>query len=227
MLPNLEQKIQLKRWFGIYRLIYNKGLEIIKNKSYQKGTSLLRQLRDRLIKNENYDSQKGNEWVKQLPADTRDYAVRELVQAFNNNLQSGHHFNMTFKSKKRSQSIEIRAQRQFNVTRGAYKFLSEIRLTEELPELKHDIKIQMTTDKSFYMIIPMDVVRNDTQVPHRIISIDPGIRTLMTGYTPDGFIYHLGENDIQRLCRLRHYQSKLQGRLKNMPEKIKIICARL
>jgi transposase len=61
----------------------------------------------------------------------------------------------------------------------------------------------MTTDGSFYMIIPMDVVRNDTQVPHRIIAIDPGVRTLMTGYTPDGFIYHLGERDIQRLCRLQ------------------------
>jgi predicted site-specific integrase-resolvase len=98
MLPNPEQKIKLIRWFGIYRFIYNKGLEILKNDSYIHGSSLIQQLRDRLIKNENYDSEKGNEWVKQLPADTRDNAIRELLHAFRNNLKSGHKFNMTFKT---------------------------------------------------------------------------------------------------------------------------------
>lgn len=208
MLPNLQQKMKLRSWFGIYRWIYNKGLEILKNKSYGSG-SLLKQLRNRLVKDENYIDQ--NQWINELPADTRDCAIKELLQAFKTNRKSGHHFDMTFKSKKKSQSMEIRADRQYNTTRGKYKFLSEIKKTELIPELTHDIKIHIDTIGSFYMIIPMDVVRNDNQVPHRIISIDPGIRTLMTGYTPDGSIYHLGKNDIQRLCRLLHWKSKLQG----------------
>ena len=35
----------------------------------------------------------------------------------------------------------------------------------------------------------------------------------MTGYTPDGFVYHIGKNDIQRLCRLNHHKNKLQSKI--------------
>jgi len=187
-------------------------LERLKNKEYQKGTPLLQQFRNVLVKKENYQTE--NQWIAELPADTRDCAIKELLQAFTTNRKVHQHFNLTFKSRKKSNSIEIRAHRQYQVTRGQYKFLSDIKTTEQLPELTHDIKIQMDTDGSFYLIIPMDVMRNDNQVPpHRIISIDPGIRTLMTGYTPDGFVYHLGRNDIQLLCRLMYYRNKLQGRM--------------
>jgi putative transposase len=209
MLPNLQQKIKLRTWFGIYRWIYNKGLQLLKSKSYQQG-SLLKQFRERLVKNNNYQTQ--HQWVTDLPFDTRDYAIKELLQAFQTNLKSKHQFHLTFKSKKKSQSMEIRS-RQYSVTRGKYKFLSEIRKTELIPELTHDIKVQMDTDGSFYLIIPMDVVRNENQVPHRIISIDPVIRTFMTGYTPDGYVYQIGYNDIGKLSRLLHQKNKLQGRI--------------
>lgn len=218
MLPNQQEKTKLRTWFGIYRFIYNKGLEILKNKAYESG-SLLSQLRNRLVKDENYQTE--NQWVRELPADTRDYAVKELLKAFKTNLKAHQSFQMTFKSKKKSQSIEFRAQRQYNVSRGNYKFLSEIKKTEPVPDLTHDIKVQQTPNGSFNMIIPMDVVRNENQVPHRIISIDPGVRTFMTGYSPDGFVYHLGNNDIQRMSRLLHQQYKLQSRVKQHKRKNK------
>lgn len=217
MLPNLQQKMKLRSWFGIYRWIYNQGLQILKSKKYESG-SLLKQLRNQLVKDQNYQDDK--QWVSDLPFDTRDYAIKELLQAFRTNIKSDHKFDMKFKSKKYSQSMEIRA-RQYNVIRGKYKFLSEIHKTELIPELVHDIKIQMDTDGSFYMIIPMDVVRNENQVPHRIISIDPGIRTLITGYTPDGYVYQIGYNDIGKLSRLLHQKNKLQGRVKKHGRKNK------
>ena len=209
MLPNLQQKIKLRSWFGIYRWIYNQGVTMLKSKEYGNG-SLLKQLRNRLVKDSNY--QQENKWVSELPFDTRDYAIKELLQAFQTNLKSGHHFDLKFKSKKCSQSMEIRT-RQYNTKRGHYHFLSEIKKTEKIPELTHDIKVQMDRDGSFYMIIPIDVIRNENQVPHRIISIDPGIRTLITGYAPDGFTYQMGYNDIGKLSRLLHLKNKLQGRV--------------
>lgn len=207
MLPNLQQKIKLRTWFGIYRWIYNQGVTVLKSNNYDHG-SLLKQLRNKLIKNSNY--KKENRWVSELPADTRDYAIKELLQAFKTNLKSGHHFNIRFKSKKRSQSMEIRT-RQYTTKRGCYHFLSEIKKTEKIPELTHDIKVQMDRDGSFYMIIPIDVTRNENQVPQRIISIDPGIRTLITGYAPDGFTYQMGYNDIRKLSRLLRWKNELQS----------------
>ena len=212
MLPNQSQKIKLTKWFGIYRYIYNQSLAFIKDAKRDRSKSLLQLLRDRFIKNENYLFK--NQWVKDLPADTRDYAAKEVLQAFKTNLKKGHHFDLQYKSKKKSISIEIR-QRQYNAKRknGMYKFLSDIKKTETVPVLQHDIKIQMDSDGSFYLIIPMDVIRSENQVPHQIIAIDPGIRTLLTCYDPNGFIYHLGENDIGRLARLLHYKNKLQGKI--------------
>jgi transposase len=51
------------------------------------------------------------------------------------------------------------------------------------------------------------------QVSERSLSGDPGCRTFLTCYTPDGYVYHLGLNDIQVLYRLFHYKNKLQGKI--------------
>jgi transposase len=148
-----------------------------------------------------------------LPADTRDYAAIEAYKNFTTNLNSGHGFNMTFKSKHESQSIDIR-KRQFNVSnKSKYKFLSEIKRTEDLPELEHDIKIHKDILEDFYILIPVKLNRSESQTPNRIISLDPGIRTFFTGYTHDGYVYHLGENDISRICRLYYYKFKLQRKM--------------
>ena len=62
-----------------------------------------------------------------------------------------------------------------------------------------------------------ETVRSDNQTPQRIISIDPGIRTFGTGYTPDGYVYHIGKDHISRLSRLLHYKYRLQSLVKTHP----------
>ena len=47
----------------------------------------------------------------------------------------------------------------------------------------------------------------------KIGSGDPGVRTFLTVYTPDGYIFHLGCNDIKRLYRLFHHMNKLQKKM--------------
>jgi hypothetical protein len=68
--------MKLRSWFGIYRWIYNQGLQILKSKKYESG-SLLKQLRNQLVKDQNYQDDK--QWVSELPFDTRDYAIKELL----------------------------------------------------------------------------------------------------------------------------------------------------
>jgi IS605 OrfB family transposase len=195
---------------------------MIKNKDYPlknkdpgiKNVSLKQHLRNACVKDQAYAQE--NEWAKELPADTRDYAITELLKNFKTNLDHAQNFQMTFKSKFKSQSIEIR-KRQYNASRGKYSFLSEIKKSEVLPEIEHDIKIQKDFIGNYYLCIPIGIKLNENQVPQKMISIDPGVRTFLTGYTPDGYMYHIGENDIQRICRLNHYKSKLQTRLTKQP----------
>ena len=63
---------------------------------------------------------------------------------------------------------------------------------------------------------PPHEVGDESQVPQpteRSLSGDLGVRTFLTGYTPDGSVYHIGLNDIQLLYRLFYYKNKLQGRI--------------
>ena len=45
-----------------------------------------------------------------------------------------------------------------------------------------------------------------------MISLDPGVRTFMTGYDPSGVAVEWGKNDIGRIYRLSHACDKLQSK---------------
>jgi len=68
-------------------------------------------------------------------------------------------------------------------------------ITEEIGEVKYDCR--MIHDRGrFWLCVPYDkpVRRSDNQ--GRIIALDPGVRTFLTGFHDGGFI-HFGENDMQ------------------------------
>ena len=45
-----------------------------------------------------------------------------------------------------------------------------------------------------------------------MISLDPGVRTFMTGYDPSGTIYKWGHNDMNRICKLAIHYDKIQSK---------------
>ena len=51
---------------------------------------------------------------------------------------------------------------------------------------------------------------NENQV-NSIISLDPGIRTFLTGYSPNGHVIEIGKSDINRIIRLCLLIDKLQS----------------
>jgi len=211
MKPTKEQKQKLLKWFGIYRFVYNKGLTMLNNRETDKTKNLKKQLDEKCVKNSVYETE--NKWVNELPADTRGYAIRELIKNFMTNINSEKHFEMKYKSRKNNVSIQIR-QRQYYQKRGQYLFLSQIKKTEPIEATSHELKIQMEDNDHFYLVLTKDLIRRDNQSPEKIISLDPGIRTFLTGYSTDENIFHIGKDDIGRLSRLIYYKNKLQGKIK-------------
>ena len=185
-----------------------------------KPASLLQMLRELFVKNDNYDNnQSETPWVKQtLPADTRDRAILELYEHICQGYKDIKRFPKYYKSKKLSQSIEFRKERQYG-TKGQYQILREIQKTALVPILNHDFKIQKDSHGYFYMVIPMDVCKNENKVPTKIISLDPGVRKFLTGYTVDGSVYYFGEGDIEYLAILNHRKQRLQSKIALMKSK--------
>lgn len=217
--PNLEQIQKLKKWFGVARYIYNKGLDIINKHKYDinfTSSQGLKYLRKKCVAKSNYRTD--NRWAtKGITYDARDFVVQELLEKYKTTTETYYKTRIPFyiqcRSKKKSQSITVRA-RDFNKERGLFAFLRRIKTSQRIPELTHDIKLHIDRCNKFYVLIPIELKsRSDNQAPERIISIDPGSRTFLTGYGPDGMVYHIGKDDIERLCRLNFYKSKLQSKI--------------
>jgi len=88
-----------------------------------------------------------------------------------------------------------------------------IRAAEPLPQdLVYDTKLVKDRLGRFYLcqILPLqDVECSPTE---KTISLDPGVRTFMTGYSPEGTTTEWGKGDMQRIFRLCKEHDKLQSK---------------
>lgn len=61
--------------------------------------------------------------------------------------------------------------------------------------------------------MPLEVrAENQGPIEKRVIALDPGVRTFMTGYDPHGVAFEFGRQDIGRIYRLCHAVDDLQSR---------------
>ncbi|GBC00240.1 hypothetical protein RclHR1_00380008 [Rhizophagus clarus] len=65
----------------------------------------------------------------------------------------------------------------------------------------------------FYLYVPisLNIIDNQNNVCGKVISLDPGVRTFMTGYDPDGQIIEWGNGDIDKVFKLSKKYDKLQS----------------
>jgi transposase len=201
-----------------------------KKKRYESDYKLTRRLIGLFAQDSVYEDKP---WMILL-SDTRDRAIDELIKNRRTNLNKGTGFHLHFKKKKReSISIYIRGhQFKQKSDRGKYKFLRFIRRTQrneddpkisktDIPNFTNDLELHYDRFGHYYLIFKVDVQRDDSKVPKRIISIDPGVRTFLTGYTNDGYIYHLGENNVSRLASLNTRRNRITSLLDPKNEKVK------
>lgn len=79
--------------------------------------------------------------------------------------------------------------------------------------LEHSVRIQMTRTGKWYLCVPVEknVIGSENQ--GAIIGLDPGVRTFLTGYSPDGYVCKIGDNDFNKL---RNYLRKTDTLISQM-----------
>ena len=207
--PNQKEKEILRRWLGSCRLSYNLCLDAVNN---NKSKISKKELRAFCINLDSESVQK-HLFLKETPYDIRDEGMNDLIKAYKNAFSKGEKFKIKFRSKKDHQQSIVIHHKHWKHKRGAYEFIKNIKSAEEYPEVKHDSRLILDKLNRWFISIPVELeIKSETQRPeNNIISLDPGVRTFMTGYDPEGRVIEVGKGDIGRIFRLSYKYDKFQS----------------
>jgi len=234
--PSKEQKRIISKWVGASRWIYNRCLYYINNEREKPGYKSsevldIKNLRNKFVNNSNYETE--NKWMQEVNYDIRDEAIRDLKDNFNSNFAKKEYFEIKYRTRKKN-SVSVLGKHWAH-KKGEYsKVFKNLNCEKPLPKnLKYSSRIIKTETNEYYICIPRLLIiksnyENQITRPNKelkrynqsdrclksIISIDPGVRTFMTCYDPNGCIIEFGKNDIGMLARLNHHKFKLQSRIK-------------
>jgi putative transposase len=216
------QKQVLNSWFGCARWTYNRAVQQVRSKQVKANKGALRKA---CVNNAALGQVP---WVAETPYDIRDEAMADVVKAIQSNFAAKRErFDLKFRSRRdECQSISV-LKKHWNHARGVYSQVlnsRRLRSAEKLPDvLECDSRLIRTRLGHYYLCLPMELkvsgaenqgaaVTVQTACVDGIISLDPGIRTFMTGYDASGQAWEWGRRDIERIYRLCHISDKLQSR---------------
>ncbi len=184
------------------------------------------------IMNEALSELEKDGWQTEYPYDLRQEAISEAVDALkkclNNKIKNKRDFNLGYKNKKNSVQIFKIPSTSINL-KERYIFRNkkktmDIRINydnktkkwlkkNKFKSINKTITI-MKENKSYYMLCTFDVkIEEKQKQPFNTVSIDPGVRTFASIYSPDGISGKLGDNIIEPLCRLGKRIDNLQSEI--------------
>lgn len=216
--PTKRDRLQLKRWNGVYRYVYNRCLSKIRDNSEKPNFQILR---------DKYVTAKGNnlnEWELNVPKEIRANSVQDLTKAYTtcfSQLKSGliSQFNVSYKSKKQTSSMGI--PHSALSIHGRYlkmypKFLNRIRLSNDKFIKKHqnfiikrDCRL-IYENRKWFMSVPYIKQKTTKDTPYDICALDPGCRSFMTGYS-QGQIFEVIQNK-ELLAKLDYKLDRLRSK---------------
>lgn len=162
------------------------------------------------------------DWAKAVPYQIKGMSVYDAYQAFIINVKQHKPFNLKFKSRKNPKqscfipSSAIKSGGIYVRTSGPVK------MAEALPSNMKDSRLVFENNQ-WYLTVPHSEVVNIPENQGRIVALDPGIRTFLTGFSTD-LAFKIASGDFSRLTRLAHHLDKLIAKqsLANVKKKHKI-----
>lgn len=227
--PTTAQRKVLNKWFGVSRFVYNQALAEVRKSSTNLNKKRLREL---FVKGcSALLSNRGSQWLREVPFEVRDEAVRDLLANYKTNLakrakDSSHTFTIQFKRKREDDSICLQSKNWNDGQLFKTYLPGRLRGTERIPaSLQHGGRILRTGCGEFFITLNRDVsvpclAENQDQAKEhsktfqkRVVSIDPGLRTFLTCYDPRGAVVEFGAGDRGHMLRTHHHLQGLLSRI--------------
>lgn len=230
--PNKQQIEMFNQCFRAHRYIYNKALEF-HNKSKIISSITIRNNILTKLKDHKKDSKEY--WLKNIPYDTQDGAIRLLSKNLKTNLKLAKtkkikKFKMKFLSKKRNNDMfiickkaidgnlkifkrRLKENSKLKIKNKDYKWLeTNIFNLKNLKKLPCDCIITRNKASQYYLIIPHKIkLKIDNTIKHNnIVALDPGIRTFQTFYSLNS-CGKLGDGICNKINKINNKIDALQS----------------
>ncbi|KAF1325864.1 hypothetical protein FI667_g8954, partial [Globisporangium splendens] len=215
---NLQAKL-LNKMFGTHRAIYNKLVECSREDCRKLKASELT-AKYRPISQKHSLANYLPEYHLEVPEGVMDSTFRDYTKALKSSMalfkalkkrdKKTSFPELKFKSRKHnSSSIELRS-RDIKSSDGVVRFFPRyfgfsktegIKIKEELPEREFAVRLQRTRYEKFYLCIPRVKEFKQTS-SSRACAIDPGVRSFITMYDPEGLTLGVDDTneEIFRRC---------------------------
>jgi IS605 OrfB family transposase len=240
---NSEQKIIIDRWFKAYILMYNATLKLIKERYVNKyrtilnyktlRTTFLKNVRDKIIEDSQLPIKKNTKIMTHI----MDTAIRLACSNYKSaltNLKRGHIRHFRIRKWKIIKDANILVIEPCYFTQGSLcpKILGMIEcyyngekfdLSKIGKEYNSECILLYERNLNKYsLLVPTSAENNIKTHNKSFISLDPGIRTFMTGISENEII-KIGDNCQDRIKRLLKKKDKLESyKIKNKKIKKKI-----
>jgi transposase len=222
LFPTKKQKQVLNTWFGAARWTYNQCVRAFLQRKFPCYTATV--LRKYCLNSDSILFQK-NRWLEKTPFDIRDEAMRDFVKAVEINFKKMKKgdmkfFTMKFRKKKEGESSIIILKKHWKngILFPTFFGKDPIASSEVIPErLYADSRMIKTRDNKYFLclVLPIEIKSEEEKPKERILSIDPGVRTFLTGYDPSGYVYEIGKGDMSCIKSLFQQLDHLEERCWN------------
>lgn len=212
--PTPPQKKILKEWMRTTRWLWNKVLGRIREEDLEKNFF---KLRNKFVIAK--DNPEVSEWEKETPKDVRAGTVKELVTSYKSafsNLRNGNinQFKIGFKSKKKCEypTLTIPKSSITYKEKSLYIFKTYLKSKFKIGERKNkwlkekpdcDCKLSFKNGK-WFLIVPCKMKIKEEYKRDTVISLDPGKRSFMTGYSEENTF-----KVVPNFERIKQLQKKL------------------
>lgn len=205
--PDAAQKNLFRRWFGTSRKVYNLTVDHLNQPKELRQKHWMGAAKQIL--------QTLPEWAREIPYQVKKIAVEDAYKAFSNGCnkakKTGQGFNLTFRSAKDPRQSCFIPSSALNES-GIYpRIAGALMMTEKIPDEARDSRLVFEHGR-YFVIVPYRVAITQTENQGRVVALDPGIRTFMTGFAEDG-VFKIGEGDFSRIARLGRCMDGLYSKI--------------
>lgn len=235
--PSVAQLQLFNKCLGANRYFYNQANNFIKTE-YAKTKKVVlsrTKIRDAVITPDKKLSPE-NIWQKEIPYDTRQLAIDQVIEAYKSNFELNKNredkrFDVKYKSKKARNEIFKIEKRAINFEKlriFSRRTVDSFRIrSRDIEKIKEECDGTITCLKTkpgrWYLCLPRTKLSKDKPIyesaSYKSVFIDPGVRTFMTFYSPDGIAGKIGDNFakkyfnpiVDKVEKLESVRSKVTG----------------